>query len=234
MLGLDAMTKKIAPLGCTNQQTPVSTSSRDASTQITQKPADDSRLGNEDNPQSDDDNQQIDDDSPQPSDNHPQVDDDHSQTDLDPNQPNKKLRGDPAFDHHCSGLAAGKPMLNSTSTATSGTSSPSHTLDCNPTLKLGRNENGSVSESSCLTMTIKCEVETDVNEDLYEVKDEFSSPTHNNRLDRESELVEIPGKLDCNEATDKPLCMEKEFDVNSMKEESTLGEYINLNMIHKL
>ena len=238
------MTKKVEPLGCATLPTPVSTSSPDASTQITQKPDDDSRQRDDDNSQRDENNHQIvddnsqsdddnsqsvdnnqnsDNDNPQFDDNRPQLDDDHSQTVYSSNQPNKKLRRDPAFDH-----------CNSPSLETSGACSSSDTLECNPTMKLCHNENSKLSESSYKTTAIKCEVDTDVNEDLYEVKDEFSSPTHNNRLDRESELVEIPGKLDCNEATDKSLCMEKEFDVTSVKKEPILdlGEYINL-ITHK-
>ena len=49
---------------------------------------------------------------------------------------------------------------------------------------------------------VKCEVVPNVTHNLYEVKNEFQCTTqtkivHNNRLDLGSELVEVPGELDC-------------------------------------
>ena len=103
---------------------------------------------------------------------------------------------------------------------------------------------------------VSCTVVPDITHNLYEVKNEFSCPTqteivHNNRLDVGSELVEVPGELDCkpelvgnvnnfvvlgdvnihtsvqhNDTVNHKLCASKSNCDIDMKEEPTLGELI--------
>ena len=100
----------------------------------------------------------------------------------------------------------------------------------------------------------KCEVVPNVTHNLYEVKNEVPCPIngeiiHNNRLDLGSELVEVPGELDCkpelvdsvnnfvvlcdvnihtsvqhNDTVNQKLCAStNNYDID-MKEETALGE----------
>ena len=104
--------------------------------------------------------------------------------------------------------------------------------------------------------SVKCEVVPNVTHNLYEVKNEVPCPihgelVHNNRLDVGSELVEVPGELDCkpelvgnvnnfvvlgdvnihtsvqhNDTVNHKLCASKNNCDIDMKEETTLGELI--------
>ena len=58
------------------------------------------------------------------------------------------------------------------------------------------------SSATRIQTAVKCEVVPNVTPNLYEVKNEFLCTTqteivHNNRLHVGSELVEVPGELDC-------------------------------------
>ena len=102
--------------------------------------------------------------------------------------------------------------------------------------------------------SVKCEVVPNDTHNLYEVKNEVPCPihgeiVHNNRLDVDSELVEVPGELDCkpelvgnvnnfvvlgdvnihtsvqhNDTVNHKLCASKNNCDIDMKEETTLGE----------
>ena len=104
--------------------------------------------------------------------------------------------------------------------------------------------------------SVKCEVVPNVTHSLYEVKNEVPCPihgeiVHNNRFDVGSELVEVPGELDCkpelvgnvnnfivlgdvnihtsvqhNDTVNHKLCASKNNCDIDMKEETTLGELI--------
>ena len=104
--------------------------------------------------------------------------------------------------------------------------------------------------SSETPTSVNCDV-PNVVQNLYEVKNEFPCTTqteivHNNRLDVGSELVEVPGELDCepeivdnvvvsgdvniqnsvqhNDTTNQTLCVSRSnYDIE-MKEEPALGE----------
>ena len=115
---------------------------------------------------------------------------------------------------------------------------------------IGKLEPGDGCNSSETPTSVNCDV-PNVVPNLYEVKDEFPCPTqteivHNNRLDVGSELVEVPGELDCkpeivdnvvvsgdvniqnsvqhNDTTNQTLCVSRNnYDIE-MKEEPALGE----------
>ena len=102
--------------------------------------------------------------------------------------------------------------------------------------------------------SVKCEVVPNTYHNLYEVKDEIPCPihgeiVHNNRLDLGSELVEVPGELDCkpeivgnvnnfallgdvnihtsvqhNDTVNQTLCTSTNNCDIDMKEETALGE----------
>ena len=102
--------------------------------------------------------------------------------------------------------------------------------------------------------SVKCEVVPNVVPNLYELKNEDPCPihgeiVHNNRLDLGSELVEVPGELDCkpelvgnvnnfvvlgdvnihtsvqhNDTVNQKLCASTNNCDIDMKEETTLGE----------
>ena len=100
-------------------------------------------------------------------------------------------------------------------------------------------------------ISVKCEIVPNVVPNLYEVKNEVPCPihgkiVHNNRLDVGSELVEVPGELDCkpeivgnvvvpgdvnietsmqyNDTVDQKLCASTNNCDIDMKEETALGE----------
>ena len=115
---------------------------------------------------------------------------------------------------------------------------------------IGKLEPADRCNSSETSTFVNCDV-PNVVPNLYEVKDEFPCPTqteivHNNRLDVGSELVEVPGELDCepeivdnvvvsgdvniqnsvqnNDTTIQTLCAStNSYDIE-MKEEPALGE----------
>ena len=99
--------------------------------------------------------------------------------------------------------------------------------------------------------SVKCEVVPNVAHKLYEVKNELPCPihseiVHHNRLDLGSELVEVPGELDCkpqivnnvvvpgdvniqtsvqhNDTVNQKLCASTNNCDIEMKEEAALGE----------
>ena len=123
----------------------------------------------------------------------------------------------------------------------------------NVTVKFEPVDRGNSSGTSNST-SVKCEVVPNVTHNLYEVKNEVPCPihgeiVHNNRLDLGSELVEVPGELDCkpelvgnvnnfvvlgevnihtsvqhNDNVNQKLCAStNNCDIN-MKEETALGE----------
>ena len=66
---------------------------------------------------------------------------------------------------------------------------------------IGTLEPGDGCNSTETPTSVNCDV-SNIVQNLYEVKNEFPCPTqteivHNNRLDVGSELVEVPGELDC-------------------------------------
>ena len=110
------------------------------------------------------------------------------------------------------------------------------------------------SSGTSYPTSVKCEVVPNVTHNLYEVKNEVPCPihgeiVHNNRLDVGSELVEVPGELDCkpelvgnvnnfvvlgdvnihtsvqhNDTVNHKLCASTNNCDIDMKEEPTLGE----------
>ena len=112
------------------------------------------------------------------------------------------------------------------------------------------------SSGTSYPTSVKCEVVPNVAHSLYEVKNEVPCPihgeiVHKNRLDVGSELVEVPGELDCkpelvrkvnnfvvlgdvnihtsvqhNDTVNHKLCASKNNCDIDMKEEPTLGELI--------
>ena len=115
---------------------------------------------------------------------------------------------------------------------------------------IGKLEPGDGCNLSKTPTSVNCDV-PNVVPNLYEVKNEFPCTTqteivHNNRLDVGSELVEVPGELDCkpeivdnvvvsgdvniqnsvqhNDTTNQTLCVSRSnYDIE-MKEEPALGE----------
>ena len=115
---------------------------------------------------------------------------------------------------------------------------------------IGTLEPADVCNSSETPTSVNCDV-PNVVQNLYEVKNEFPCTTqteivHNNRLDVGSELVEVPGELDCepeivdnvvvsgdvniqtsvqhNDTTNQTLCVSRSNCDIEMKEEPALGE----------
>ena len=115
---------------------------------------------------------------------------------------------------------------------------------------IGKSEPGNGCNSSKTPTSVNCDV-SNVVQNLYEVKNEVPCPihgkiVHNNRLDVGSELVEVPGELDCkpeivdnvvvsgdvniqnsvqhNDTTNQTLCVSKSNCDIEMKEEPALGE----------
>ena len=144
------------------------------------------------------------------------------------------------------------PIINITPIVTSG-SSDSKPEEHNVTMKSELDDTSNTSETSNPT-SVFGKVVPDIAHNLYEVKDEFPCTTqtaivYNNRLDVGSELVEVPGELDCkpelvgnlcnfvvlgnanvqtsvhqNDTVNQKLCTStKNCDVE-MKEETILGE----------
>ena len=115
---------------------------------------------------------------------------------------------------------------------------------------IGKLEPADGCNSSETPTSVNCDV-PNVVPNLYEVKDEFPCPTqteivHNNRLDVGSELVEVPGELDCkpeivdnvvvpgdidiqnsvhnNDTANQTLCVSRNNCDIEIKEEPALGE----------
>ena len=110
------------------------------------------------------------------------------------------------------------------------------------------------SSGTSNSTSVKCEVVPNVTHNLYEVKNEVPCPihgktVHNNRLAVGSELVEVPGELDCkpeivdnvnnfvvlgdvnihtsvqhNDTVNQKLCASTNNCDIDMKEQTTLGE----------
>ena len=146
----------------------------------------------------------------------------------------------------------GIPIINITPIVANG-SSGSKPVEDNVTMKSDLDDECNLSETSNPTF-VSCTVVPDITHNLYEVKNEFPCPTqtdivHNNRLDVGSELVEVPGELDCkpelvgnvnnfvvlgdvnihtsvqhNDTVNHKLCASKNNCDIDMKEEPTLGE----------
>ena len=146
------------------------------------------------------------------------------------------------------------PIINIAPIVTSS-SSCSKPEEDNVTMKSELDEECNSSETSNPT-SVNCTYVPDITHNLYEVKNEFPCPTqteivHNNRLDVGSELVEVPGELDCkpelvgnvnnfvvlgdvnihtsvqhNDTVNHKLCASKNNCDIDMKEETTLGELI--------
>ena len=144
------------------------------------------------------------------------------------------------------------PIINITPIVTSG-SSDSKPEEHNVTMKSELDDTSSTSETPNPTPVFGKVVPNSIH-NLYEVKDEFPCTTqteivYNNRLDVGSELVEVPGELDCkpeivgnlsnfvvlgnanvqtsvhhNDTVNQKLCVStKNCDIE-MKEETALGE----------
>ena len=146
------------------------------------------------------------------------------------------------------------PIINITPVVTSSSSGFKPEEDT-VTLKSELDEECNSSETSNPT-SVNCTVVPDITHNLYEVKNEVPCPTqteivHNNRLDVGSELVEVPGELDCkpelvgnvnnffvlgdvnihtsvqhNDTVNHKLCASTNNCDIDMKEETTLGELI--------
>ena len=146
------------------------------------------------------------------------------------------------------------PIINIAPIGT-GSSSGSKPEEDNVTMKSEIDEECNSFETSNPT-SVNCTVVPDITHNLYEVKNEFPCTTqtdivHNNRLDVGSELVEVPGELDCkpelvgnvnnfvvlgdvnihtsvqhNDTVNHKLCASTNNCDIDMKEEPTLGESI--------
>ena len=146
------------------------------------------------------------------------------------------------------------PIINIAPIVTSSSRGIKHEEE-NVTVKSEQDAQCNSSGTSNLT-SVKCEVVPHVTHNLYEVKNEVLCPihgeiVHNNRLDVSSELVEVPGELDCkpelvgnvnnfvvlgdvnihtsvqhNDTVNHKLCASKNNCDIDMKEEPTLGELI--------
>ena len=144
------------------------------------------------------------------------------------------------------------PIINIAPIVTSSSCGFKHEED-NVTVKSELDDKCNSSGTSYPT-SVKCEVFPNVTHNLYEVKNEFPCLTqteivHNNRFDVGSELVEVPGELDCkpelvgnvnnfvvlgdvnihtsvqhNDTVNQKLCASKNNCDIDMKEEPTLGE----------
>ena len=141
------------------------------------------------------------------------------------------------------------PIINIAPILTSG-SSDSTPEEHNVTLKSELDDTHNSSETSNPT-PVNCKVVPDITHNLYEVKDEFPCTTqteivYNNRLDVGSELVEVPGELDCkpeivhdvvvpgdvnvktsvqhNDTVNQKQCTSMNNDDVDMKEETAFGE----------
>ena len=148
----------------------------------------------------------------------------------------------------------GIPIINIAPIGTSSSCGIKHEED-NVTVKSEQDDKCNSSGTSNPTY-VKCEVVPNVTHNLYEVKNEVPCPihgeiVHNNRFDVGSELVEVPGELDCkpelvgnvnnfvvlgdvnihtsvqhNDTVNHKLCASKNNCDIDMKEETTLGELI--------
>ena len=146
----------------------------------------------------------------------------------------------------------GIPIINITPIGTSSRCGFKHEED-NVTVKSELDVQCNSSGTSNPT-SVKCEVIPNVTHSLCEVKNEVPCPihgeiVHNNRLDVGSELVEVPGELDCkpelvgnvnnfvvlgdvnihtsvqhDDTVNHKLCASKNNCDIDMKEEPTLGE----------
>ena len=144
------------------------------------------------------------------------------------------------------------PIINITPIVTSGISD-SKPEEHNVTLKSELDDTSNSSETPNPT-SVFGKVVPDITDNLYEVKDEFPCTTqtaivYNNRLDVGSELVEVPGELDCkpeivgnlsnfvvlgnvnvqtsvrhNDTVNQKLCASTNNCDIEMKEETALGE----------
>ena len=187
-------------------------------------------------------------------------DDDDPQTVFSSNQSNVQLSYHQHLaDHNNCEIEDSKtdiPIINITPIVTNGDCSIKPEED-HLTVKLQYvdNRNSTESETSIQT-AVKIELVPNATPNLYEVKNEFPYTTitkivHNNRLDVGSELVEVPGELDCKpEIVDNVNSVLVQGDVNiqtnvqhndtvnqeppasmeicdiDIKEETTLGELI--------
>ena len=143
------------------------------------------------------------------------------------------------------------PIINITPIVSSG-SSDSKPEEHNVTMKSELDDTRNSSETSNPT-SVFGKVVPNITHNLYEVKDEFPCTTqteivYNNRLDVGSELVEVPGELDCkpeivgnlsnfvvlgnvnvqtsvhNDTVKQKSCTSMNNDDVDMKEETALGE----------
>ena len=148
----------------------------------------------------------------------------------------------------------GIPIINITPIVTRSSSGFKPEED-NVTMKSEPDEECNSSGTSNPT-SVNCTVVPNVTHSLCEMKNEVSCPTqteivHNNRFDVGSQLVEVPGELDCkpelvgnvnnfvvlgdvnihtsvqhNDTVNHKLCASKNNCDIDMKEETTLGELI--------
>ena len=92
-----------------------------------------------------------------------------------------------------------RPIINITPIVTSG-DGVSNPDEEHPTVKSEPDGNHNSNEISVQT-AVKSDVVTNIIPNLYEVKNECPSPTHakivHTHIDADSELVEVPGELDC-------------------------------------
>ena len=92
-----------------------------------------------------------------------------------------------------------RPIINITPIVTSGDCVSNH-VEQHLTVKSEPDVNHNSTETSAQT-AVKSDVVTNIIPSLYEVKNESPSPTHtkivHNDMDADSELVEVPGELDC-------------------------------------
>ena len=92
-----------------------------------------------------------------------------------------------------------RPIINITPIVTSG-DGVSNPDEEHPTVKSEPDVNHNSTETSVQT-AVKSDVVTNITPNLYEVKNECPSSTHTkivrNDIDADSELVEVPGELDC-------------------------------------